>query len=761
MLISWQLFHIPSLPNQQLQFLSEKLKREEISRESYIFQYKKIIPNAVIDDTASIRESGSRGEPVTTSQVYNSISADSGLNLEAMILQLLLKTSSGKGLVNQQSPLDSKALFERLILNKENVEDDIKFDSLVVFYALNKVFTFAQANQSGLEEWAQSVRMIDFFKQHLEKRVSSILMDLDTHRTAAIEKAKTLMNIYGSLAFLPMDQRWLILSLYRVLNLVPSKQLSISGLRLKMTIQAAYMDAVTGPALKIDDLLSTATSLADNLSHIKVFEGLYIRWLDKFNVYIEKHLASQDDLQTVIRILDTRWEINNRVRKNMIPILTENPNIRNDLIVTHPVFKTHLTRAIETAEQLNGEIKSLKTTRSFDEFISEGMDRIRTQIGIDFNQFGNHRLTLKYQSLFNQIEIGRAYLEDQDNGETAEEFVKLDQSRLDYKKLRRSLEEILSLRFEGKELSPETNLLPRLEGQRSFSQTKKISISSFASQKGPQEGTMVFQRAGKISLGPGIYFTDGPTRLELNHVEFHPLALIYSQGYPLEIDADLLEGAWIDTSGLDQIQDNPEPPKDGVAATSDGKNMGRSPSRPIDADSGGNAGALRLKGTVNNSILVSFGGDGENGFSGAASPQCNNQGIYKPVEFTRVVTTEKRPRNCGICKAVKLFDISLLCPTTSIQRQACGSEEVKKKVTEKIEVSAGLGGRGGNGGNGASITLEGEARSGMSIFVNSVSGKAGINGAKGSCGPSKDQGDSSQEGQRGQSFHKDVEVRDV
>jgi hypothetical protein len=734
----------PKLANQQLNFLSEKVKGQSITRETYVDHVKQIIPEIILEDTASNQITNVNTGNVSAAQTFESLTLDAGAQFEDYLLNILLKKINLPSINSNDANINTKLLFRVLEENESSFEEHLNFDSLILRYAVNKIYSFAQNNTSGLEDWLQSINMITFFSKHLDLRVAMVLKKAESNKVEAIKDALTIFDLYGQLAFLPIDQSWLVQRTYKLLYLVPSNQLNLSGLRLKLTIQSSYMKNSQSPCLEINDLFETAETLANKINQFRTFDVEYMRWFDLFNIYVERFVSLEANLDVTVTIIDKRQSINEIVSRNLIRALRQNLKITNELQVFHPVFQIYLNRAVANLASEGVLPTPIESNKSFDDYLADGIDSLRKRYGVNLDTAQDSSLALQYQTLFFKIELGKFYLQSKNNISITPSIEQLRLSHDDYLKLRNYLEQALFIRNYKIPFDPNKPMIPRLQGKVMVFDSGVKTIKEFLNQSGSNTDVLTFSKPGKLYVPPGIYLADSAVTLTFDEIEFHPLSMIYTQGNSLEIQAKSIVNAWIDTSGADQTNDNLPPPIDGERACLqgvaipydhnellkrlldssfivsqpgflearrehyfaevfrcvDGPRAGKPPSTPIIADNGTNAGNILLNGNTTYGIFVSFGGNGENGFSGANSPNCIED------EYHQVGT---------------------------------------------YNVSAGKGGNGGAAGSGATIILNSQKV--FLTFINSVAGNPGIGGSPGQCGPPLEPFYSGEVGARGMSYH--------
>ena len=182
---------------------------------------------------------------------------------------------------------------------------------------------------------------------------------------------------------------------------------------------------------------------------------------------------------------------------------------------------------------------------------------------------------------------------------------------------------------------------------------------------------------------------------------------------------------------------------------------GQQPDRPMKSKSAKDAGRIQVlplsKDNQNafwlhNSLLFSFGGNGQRGYAGADSPLCRN-GQYQSYhnQFCAGIGYGITPQADG---SVLVTDRSGHTLNNKLRSRFIGEGENRiVLVTFDSDVSAGAGGDGGNGGNSGVVDLLGFNTTGVSAV--SAGGRGGYGGLTGLCGPGNSQGNNGERGNDG------------
>lgn len=263
---------------------------------------------------------------------------------------------------------------------------------------------------------------------------------------------------------------------------------------------------------------------------------------------------------------------------------------------------------------------------------------------------------------------------------------------------------------------------------------------------------------GKI-LQPTIYVLNYDTKIKVNSLLFHPLSLVKSFGKDVDIEANKLIGAWIDTSGRKLIQkDDGKLVDPGYKATqihshkkkdwqdcgylrdncktyhyySFSVSAGKQPRKRVQkrpSEKGGDITFKVYQDISTSSILVANGGHGDKGLVGAPSPSCDNPqwGINGWKQHLL--------RNTGWIYVGGSRDYN---------RALRNSKE-----DYDVTVAQGVSGDGANGGRGGNITLALPKGQKSNLVYSVHGGNGGEPGEPNVCGPVKSENYKSITGNQG------------
>ncbi len=675
--------------------------------------------------------------------------------------ELILKQSPYQDENSSLIPSNLEQMFSVLLNNLDQMQDDLAFDALLVRFVSIKALTYNRGSRSDFEEQMVPTSLRVFFAKRIEYLTDKTMQETEVGDSARSEKASDILNTFGELTVVFSETSWLTESrqMRILINAVDSNRLMTSGRRLQrkaalqlMTTSESQSPGTLKRILEIADdvLLEIANSYPLNLENI--------RWMNAFNLFIDTQTQKINSLEAAIELLDKRDEMNRDLSKSIEKRYKEAQDIKTQSANSHPLVDIAIERGLQRArKKALTQSSSLSAAHSIQNKI-DILSKLDPSLSLtSYADLTAMNLTGLYQTLVVMSEKDRIRLYH--SGLLAIHFgrarlldgfeAKASSTVEEYKSLRKVLEATLCNRYLRKLEGIGCKAMGSMHGADKEGVGVVNKISDLSKEEQPVSGIMKVRLSDSTIVGAGIYFADYDTVIDSKSIRFHPLSMIYTQGFNIQIDAQSVEGAWIDSSGYDQIQDTPNPPIDGVPSQPNGTE-GRAPSKPVPADSGTKGGHIKINGSSTESILVSFGGNGENGFHGANSPLCDASQVYREVIHSRVVVIGSRPKDCDKCK-VEICAPLLgcyrddICKSKGQRAKVCGSTDITEVRRRSLHVAAGAGGDGGNGGPAGQISLPANQRSDL-VFTLSLGGRAGTFGVSGQCGPNQRNGQPGNEG---------------
>lgn len=718
----------------------------------------------------SQREPKNKNSNATIGDLVDDILKLDPLSQLNLITSIMLKSHADDGFNNEQQPIAIAQVFAILNSRFDDLQEDLNFDALIIRYLVLNSLRFKQSQSGQFEDEI----FTDSVKVFFQKRVAY----WETHIS---KQSAKLFNIYGELLIITSSLDWILANragefLLNTQREITSSALMESGQKFRISILFAAMKAAVHRSQSlVDDLIVISHEKIALMNQKRQISLEVFHWINTFNFYLDgvvQTIADNSEIpfEKLVYFLDERISINRELVSVARQQLNQYRSLRPNIYDTHPLLASYLDQIdcnqdpsrISSAIGLNEAVeanliklekkfsRSLQIVPKYHQILEEDLSVLHSRI-VNWNLMD--RITA-YQISLLAVEFGHNYLLNR----SAQNSIG---AKRDYVLLRDLLQVALCMRYFEKYQGHTCDVTSRLSSFKSQSTTEGLFLlRKLADEITEEKGITHFIFNNPMNLNPGIFIADSQVSLEFKELNFHPLSMIYTNGQDIRIKGNRLNYAWIDSSGIDQSQDKLAPPADGLPSRSDGF-KGQAPSKPSKADSGTSGGTIQVTAELENSLLVAFGGDAEDGFDGAASPNCIHQldclGASGPInpdykiiekrqcspDFKRYIqvvhnwsaTISTRGKDCSACH-VGSIDI---CKNDGNRRLWCGTENVTQRHSDILDVNAGPGGDGGDAGSGGDISLPLNFQRDNSFMLN-ISGKNGIGGSPGNCGPNPEGG---------------------
>jgi hypothetical protein len=686
-------------------------------------------------------------------------------------------------------------LFQLLGVQQANLQKDLSFDAILIRYLVMKMIGFEQSQKRSIAAFLTHGPIAPFIKARFTSQV--LKAKANTRSQVTSDLASSLLNIYGEVRFLAPDLEWLDVvhhidlqdnlqenhqgnhqdnhpdenhELTWLMHIASRDKLMSSGTQFLYLLQN-HMMATDSPKSTefIADTLTSAVQLTKDLRGGLALRVETFNWLSVFYSFVDWQSQRLTSFDAAVRLLDEREQITRQISEIVEHRYQDYLAINGRLTQLHPRLRVALDQTENRTTIINhATIESRKSQvgDSLSSYIS-GMFRSITQartgikldppssISLIAAKLGSTKSDLEqlstadrihtYQSALEYVVIGRHYLSNR--GSLSNSSDTLD----DYRSVRTILQLALCTRYLERLNGKDCETITQARGRERQASGSHEPIRNLSKEVETPFGRMAITIKGEKFVEPGIYFSESDVLIQADRLVFHPLAMIYTQGFDLRLEANDARDIWIDSSGADQIHENLNPPIDGIASKPDGS-RGRTPSTPIAAARGLNAGKIEIAVAKVDGLISAFGGNGENGFPGAASPNCID-GVYKSAVHSWI-TSERVPNDCRkcypqVCTSTPFGEVCTpridICRNDGNRGTMCGWHNNDEKHSETLHVDAGRGGDGGSGGDAGQITLSGSSRSDL-LTILIAGGSPGLPGQAASCGPNAASGEGGTKG---------------
>ena len=471
----------------------------------------------------------------------------------------------------------------------------------------------------------------------------------------------------------------------------------------------------------------------------------YFSLFDKTVLKTSKNL--KEEKENWINEIDERSE---NVAASLMSLFKNINLVDLENIKIHPYLKLYINKAKFQDSVNNDTIFFEDVSNSLNDFVKEFQyQRVQYNPSIEDRALKNEHQ--QYLNDYYHVEIKRHYLElksrshkliDQNTSKEYDSLLSSLLSALNYRTSNGKTYTLEDLRSKSKKL----DLFQGLSQESANQHDRTFSTNYCPSTRSCK--TKVF-KAG-IYVVPFNDISKINIQLFANKMIFTPLAMIYAPGSNVTINANELQNAWIDTSGLNGMQDGyldkdrkviyPKGAykKDGVkeiwSIETKGLSPQNQPQKPTSIMNGQHAGKIALNFNYDGKLsgaplLVSRGGHGANGRKGlTAIPVGQGSKCQNPITIINVNEKWKSKEKYIKCERNSLGVLECKKKTRTV------THDTRKPI--KLLTNQSIGGAGGNGGNSQTpqiISAESKIYHLLKVSVLSP-GSGGIAGSNGDCG---------------------------